>query len=65
MAAMKDVKGSMEGLAMYIVATFVGCFIHGIFVLPGIYFISLRRNPFRFFVRMTHALLTAFGTASR
>lgn len=65
MAAMTDIRKSMEGLVMYIVAMLTGSVIHGVFVLPGIYFLSLRRNPFLLLIRMSQALLTGFGTASR
>jgi Na+/H+-dicarboxylate symporter len=62
---MKDIKGSMESLGLYIATMFIGSLIHGIVVLPTVYFVILRRNPFRLLARMSQALLTAFGTASR
>ncbi|XP_016522657.1 excitatory amino acid transporter 3-like [Poecilia formosa] len=38
--------------------------IHPFFVLPGVYFIILRQNPFVIFKKTSEALLTALITAS-
>ncbi|XP_008411471.1 excitatory amino acid transporter 3-like isoform X2 [Poecilia reticulata] len=42
----------------------LGLVIHGLLVLPGIYFIILRRNPFVIFKKGSRALVTALIIAS-
>ena len=52
-------------LAWYMMTVLVGLAIHGLIVLPLIYVIFARKNPFKHIFHMTQALLTALGTASR
>ena len=48
----------------YVVAVLLGLGIHGFVTLPLILWLFTRRHPFRFMLRMSQALLTAFSTAS-
>ncbi|RWS06058.1 excitatory amino acid transporter 3-like protein [Dinothrombium tinctorium] len=60
----EKVSTFLGGVGWYTLTVLVGLLIHGFIVLPLIYFITTRRNPFVFIVKMSEALLTAFGTAS-
>uniref|UniRef100_A0A8C6YCD8 Amino acid transporter n=1 Tax=Naja naja TaxID=35670 RepID=A0A8C6YCD8_NAJNA len=61
---MEDVMLLFTSLGKYICCCVVGHAIHGLLVLPGIYFIFTRRNPYRFLWGIFTPLATAFGTAS-
>jgi len=49
---------------MYIITVIAGLVLHGFIVLPIIYLIFVRRNPFKHFVGSLQALVTALGTDS-
>lgn len=42
----------------------VGLTIHGMIVLPAIFFLVTRRNPFSFIYGLLPAMVTALGTSS-
>jgi len=48
----------------YVLTVLVGLGIHAFCILPFIYWIFTRKNPYRFMYNMSQALLTAFSTAS-
>lgn len=48
----------------YVVTVLLGLGIHGLVTLPLILWVTTRRNPFRFMMQMSEAVLTAFSTAS-
>jgi len=54
----------LSRLGLYIATVLVGHFLHAVVALPLIYFIVVRKNPFRYILRTSEALLTAFGTSS-
>jgi Na+/H+-dicarboxylate symporter len=62
---MEDLATMFEQLAYYMVTVLSGLFIHAFIVLPIIYFVFTRKNPFKFTAGMIKAILTAWGTASR
>ncbi|RVE64859.1 hypothetical protein OJAV_G00129930 [Oryzias javanicus] len=61
---MEDVGSLFASLGKYIACCMIGHAIHGLLVLPGIYFIITRRNPYTFLWGIFTALATAFGTSS-
>ncbi|KAG8448435.1 hypothetical protein GDO86_015504 [Hymenochirus boettgeri] len=62
---MDDVVQLFTNLGKYISCCIIGHLIHGLLVLPAIYFAFTRKNPYRFLWGIVSALATAFGTSSR
>lgn len=62
---MEDPNTVFIQLGYYMLTVLVGLAIHGLLVLPLVYFIATRKNPVKFVYGMLKALLTAWGTASR
>lgn len=61
---MDDVTSMGGQLGMYTVTVICGLLIHAIFVLPTLYFVITRKNPFVFIAGLLQALITALGTSS-
>ncbi|XP_067429644.1 excitatory amino acid transporter 2-like isoform X1 [Thunnus thynnus] len=59
-----DLEVVAKQLGMYMVTVIVGLIIHGGIFLPLIYFIIVKENPFKFFMGIFQAWVTALGTAS-
>ncbi len=51
-------------LGKYVLTVISGLAIHGFIVLPLIYFLLVRKNPYSYISKVKEALLTAFATAS-
>lgn len=63
--AIPDLAKVAQTLGMYMLTVCAGLILHGGIVLPLIYFIATRKNPFLFMKGVLQAWLTALGTASR
>ena len=63
--SMEDPKAEFTQLGWYMLTVLVGLAIHGFIVLPALYLVITRSNPFKLMVKMSQAMLTALGTASR
>jgi len=62
---MEDPVILVANLGKYILCCVLGHVIHGALVLPLIYFLITRKNPYTFLRGIITPLTTAFGTASR
>lgn len=51
-------------LGMYFLTVLIALLIHGLLILPGMYFLLTKRNPYVYISNMGQALVTAFGTSS-
>ncbi|GAA6098965.1 solute carrier family 1 member 3a [Tachysurus ichikawai] len=61
---MEDMSAMGGALGLYTITVIVGLLIHAVLVLPTIYFLVTRKNPFVFIGGLLQALITALGTSS-
>ncbi|XP_071571150.1 excitatory amino acid transporter 1 isoform X2 [Temnothorax nylanderi] len=61
---MKSLEEIVGQLGMYFLTVLVALLIHGFLVLPGMYFLLTKKNPYVYISHMAEALVTAFGTSS-
>ncbi|KAK5851590.1 hypothetical protein PBY51_023134 [Eleginops maclovinus] len=61
---MDDLTQMGGQLGMYTITVIIGLMIHGVLILPTLYFVITRQNPFTFIAGILQALVTALGTSS-
>ncbi|MEQ2199410.1 Excitatory amino acid transporter 1, partial [Xenoophorus captivus] len=61
---MDDLTQMGGQLGMYTITVIIGLLIHGVLILPMLYFVITRQNPFIFIAGLLQALVTALGTSS-
>ncbi|KAJ0175825.1 hypothetical protein K1T71_008984 [Dendrolimus kikuchii] len=59
-----NVAQVMSQLAWFIVTVAIGVFFYQLIVMQLIYFFFLRKNPYKYYWGLSHAMLTASATAS-
>ncbi|KAJ7390283.1 Excitatory amino acid transporter 2 [Desmophyllum pertusum] len=63
-AAMDDVLIALAKLGLYMVTVMCGLLIHSLIVIPLVFFVVTRKNPYVFMKGLREALMTAFGISS-
>ncbi|KAI1727932.1 sodium:dicarboxylate symporter family domain-containing protein [Ditylenchus destructor] len=61
---MDSIAETAKSMGWFVLTALTGLIIHGIVVLPFIFFILTRKNPFTYMKGLLQALVTAFGTSS-
>lgn len=61
----EDFEQMIGMVGMYMVTVISGLAIHAFILLPLIYVIVTRKNPYTFLLGVLQAIVTAVGTASR
>ncbi|KAK0398377.1 hypothetical protein QR680_002567 [Steinernema hermaphroditum] len=59
-----DLSDTAQVLMMYVITVFSALMFHTVVTMPGLYFLTTRRNPFSVMKGMLQAVVTAFGTGS-
>ncbi|XP_046550466.1 excitatory amino acid transporter-like [Haliotis rubra] len=59
-----DISKTGQTVAVYMATEMAGLAVHSVVVLPAMYFILTRQNPYLIYLRSLPALLTAFATSS-
>ncbi|CAG2170652.1 unnamed protein product, partial [Oppiella nova] len=59
-----DLSDLLGSVGWYTLTVIGGIAIHGLIILPLIYFALTRKNPYTFVSQMSAAMMTAFGTGS-
>ena len=61
----EDPIGLIQQMFVFLLTVLLGLFCHAVFVLPLLYFIFVRKNPYKHMQKCTKALVTAFATNNR
>ena len=59
-----DIGVMLKSVGLFTATVLLGLVIHGLMVLPAIYFVFTKSNPYKHIAAMAPAMLTAFGTSS-
>ncbi|KAL8617645.1 hypothetical protein ACOMHN_047891 [Nucella lapillus] len=63
-ASTKDLEATFKGLGYFVLAEVIGNFITGFIFIALIYFVIIRKNPFKFILGASRAIVTGVATAS-
>eukprot|EP00057_Strongylocentrotus_purpuratus_P030491 XP_781833.3 PREDICTED: excitatory amino acid transporter 3 [Strongylocentrotus purpuratus] len=64
MVGVEDWSVIFTQLGLYMATVLSGLAIHGIIILPLLYVVVVRKNPYKYLAGVTQALFTALGTSS-
>ncbi|XP_013402997.1 excitatory amino acid transporter 2-like [Lingula anatina] len=64
LAAITEIEETLARIGLFVVTVTAGLAIHQLVVLPLLYFVIVRNNPFRFFFSNIPAWVTAFASTS-
>lgn len=59
-----DLHLVMAQLMWFILTVAIGVVLYQLVIMQAIYYVFVRRNPFKFYAGLIQAMLTAFATAS-
>ncbi|XP_049868363.1 excitatory amino acid transporter 3 isoform X2 [Pectinophora gossypiella] len=62
--ALDDVGQVLSQLGWFIATVAIGVYFYQLIVMQFIYFVFLRKNPYKFYWKLSNAMMTAFATAS-
>lgn len=62
--SVNDLHLVMAQLIWFILTVTVGILLYQLIIMQAIYYVFVRKNPFRFYTGLMQAMLTAFATAS-
>ncbi|XP_076442032.1 excitatory amino acid transporter-like isoform X2 [Babylonia areolata] len=63
-ASTADLEATFKGLGFFVLAEVIGNFITGFIFIALIYFVIIRKNPFKFLLGASRAIITGVATAS-
>lgn len=63
--SVEDMASTARQLVVYLTTITAGAIIHVLILLPLIYFVLTKKNPFRIFRGIPEAVVTALAIASR
>ncbi|XP_064614637.1 excitatory amino acid transporter 3-like [Liolophura sinensis] len=63
-ASLPNLNESLQSLLVFTLVVIVGLFIHGFLLLPLLYLVIVRKNPYTFIKNVIPALLLGFGSES-
>lgn len=64
-AEMANIEATFRSLGLFIVTVVTAIGVHSLLILPFIYLVIVRKNPYKFMEGLLEAMATAFGTDSR
>ena len=60
-----NLSRTAQSLGLYMATVMAGLAVHVLITLPIIYFVTTRKNPYKFLEGLIQVVMTAIGTSSR